>query len=148
MRRLSREKTDKSQIVKQNRTYVHQLDMPCPFLGSDELCTIYNIRPIKCHTYPFNITEPFSSFMQIFPCMMGKKISKDFVEYMIFKMEKTNDIGIHQAKLEVSSFLENLDERSELFFTNTDGKVKTLGAAFHEIFSFSDYLNTMKTARK
>lgn len=96
LRKLSREKTDKSQIVKYNCTYVHRLDQPCPFLGSNELCTAYDVRPIRCHTYPFSLTDTPSPFMQIFPCMMGKKISKDFIEYMAFKTEKTNDIGIHQ----------------------------------------------------
>jgi Fe-S-cluster containining protein len=73
LRRLSREKADKLKTVKYNRTYSHQLDTPCPFLGHDELCTAYDIRPVKCHTYPFNMTVTSSSLvMLIYPCMMGR----------------------------------------------------------------------------
>jgi Fe-S-cluster containining protein len=145
LRKLSREKTDKLQIVRYNRTYFHRLDQPCPFLGSDELCTAYNVRPIRCHTYPFSLTDT-PSVMQIFPCMMGKKISKDFTEYLIFKMK--NDVGIYQTKLDMSSFLGHLDERSNLFYLSTDSNVKTLGVAVSDIFDFLNYLNNMKTVRK
>ena len=30
----------------------HQ-DSPCPFLGNDNLCKIYDVRPEKCQGYPF-----------------------------------------------------------------------------------------------
>ncbi len=33
--------------------------MPCPFLGQDNLCTIYNIRPEKCRGYPFTDKPDF-----------------------------------------------------------------------------------------
>jgi Fe-S-cluster containining protein len=26
---------------------------PCPFLGSDNLCTIYEVRPSDCHRFPY-----------------------------------------------------------------------------------------------
>ena len=29
---------------------IHQL--PCPFLGDDNLCTIYDVRPAECREYP------------------------------------------------------------------------------------------------
>jgi len=142
LRRLSCEKTDKSKVVKYRRAYVHQLDKPCPFLGSDELCTAYIIRPVTCHIYPFNMTETLPPLMQIFPCMMGKEIYKDYFEYKIYKIKKNNDIGINQAKAEISEALRGLDERSNSYYLSTDedDNVKTIVLTFSEIFDFLDYL--------
>jgi Fe-S-cluster containining protein len=28
---------------------------PCPFLGEDNTCQIYPVRPAECHLYPLNI---------------------------------------------------------------------------------------------
>jgi Fe-S-cluster containining protein len=33
---------------------------PCPFLGEDSRCTIYDIRPEKCREYPFTNKAGFS----------------------------------------------------------------------------------------
>ena len=77
LRKLSREKTDKSKIViYQGGTKNHQLDNPCSFLDTDELCTVHSKRPTVCHIYPFSMAETFPSAMQIYPCIMGVKISK------------------------------------------------------------------------
>jgi Fe-S-cluster containining protein len=32
---------------------------PCPFLGADNLCTIYDVRPEKCQGYPFTDKPDF-----------------------------------------------------------------------------------------
>jgi Fe-S-cluster containining protein len=32
---------------------------PCPFLGDDNLCTIYDVRPENCRGYPFTDTPDF-----------------------------------------------------------------------------------------
>lgn len=32
-------------------------DKPCPFLGADDLCTIYDIRPADCREYPHTDKE-------------------------------------------------------------------------------------------
>jgi Fe-S-cluster containining protein len=32
---------------------------PCPFLGDDNLCTIYDVRPEKCQGYPFTDKPDF-----------------------------------------------------------------------------------------
>jgi Fe-S-cluster containining protein len=37
---------------------------PCPFLGDDNLCKIYDVRPEKCRGYPFT-DKPDFSFMSI-----------------------------------------------------------------------------------
>lgn len=149
LRKLSRENTDKSKIVKYDRTCFHQLDTPCPFLGHDESCTAYNIRPLRCHTYPFNLTViPSSPVMQIYPCMMGTEINKDFFKYKIFEMERTGDIEMYQVKLEISSILGKLDERSKKLYSNPDVDVETIGLTFNEIFGFLDYLNEVKTMPK
>ena len=34
---------------------------PCPFLGADNLCTIYDVRPEKCRGYPFTDKPDFVS---------------------------------------------------------------------------------------
>jgi Fe-S-cluster containining protein len=34
---------------------------PCPFLGEDSKCTIYDVRPEKCQGYPFTDKPDFSS---------------------------------------------------------------------------------------
>lgn len=150
LRRLSPEKADKSRIVKYGKSKDHQLEVPCSFLGADELCTAYNIRPERCHTFPFNVTDRLSSNMQIYPCMMGKKASKDYCEYKIYTMKKNNDMRIHQAKLEIATFLRDLDERSKSYYLSKDPNetIPLLGIPFNEIYDFSDYLNDMKTVRK
>src|SRR5262249_58635563 len=33
--------------------------VPCPFLGSDDRCTIYDIRPKACREYPHTDKEDF-----------------------------------------------------------------------------------------
>lgn len=32
---------------------------PCPFLGDDNLCTIYEIRPSDCHRFPYTNEDTF-----------------------------------------------------------------------------------------
>jgi len=32
---------------------------PCPFLGDDNLCTIYDIRPSDCHRFPYTDEDIF-----------------------------------------------------------------------------------------
>lgn len=34
---------------------------PCPFLGSDDRCTIYDVRPALCREYPHTDKERFAS---------------------------------------------------------------------------------------
>jgi Fe-S-cluster containining protein len=34
---------------------------PCPFLGEDNRCTIYDVRPEKCRGYPFTDRPDFAS---------------------------------------------------------------------------------------
>jgi Fe-S-cluster containining protein len=34
---------------------------PCPFLGEDSKCTIYDVRPEKCQGYPFTNKPDFAS---------------------------------------------------------------------------------------
>lgn len=149
LHRLSYEKADKAQKEKINdRTYAHRLHQPCPFLGTDELCTAYNIRPIRCHTYPFSLTDKPSPFMQIFPCLIGKEIIKDFIKYMIFTMEKNNDIQINTRRLEFSEYLGKLDEKSNLFYSSTNSSVEVFGVAYNEIINFSNYLNNTKTLQR
>jgi Fe-S-cluster containining protein len=33
---------------------------PCPFLGDDNLCKIYDVRPEKCQGYPFTDKPDFA----------------------------------------------------------------------------------------
>jgi Fe-S-cluster containining protein len=33
---------------------------PCPFLGGDNRCTIYDVRPEACREYPFTDQEDFA----------------------------------------------------------------------------------------
>ena len=33
---------------------------PCPFLGDDNLCTIYDVRPAVCREYPHTDKEGFT----------------------------------------------------------------------------------------
>jgi uncharacterized protein len=34
---------------------------PCPFLGKDSKCTIYDVRPAKCQGYPFTDKPDFTA---------------------------------------------------------------------------------------
>ena len=35
-------------------------ERPCPFLGADSKCTIYDVRPEKCRGYPFTDKPDFA----------------------------------------------------------------------------------------
>jgi Fe-S-cluster containining protein len=34
-------------------------NMPCPFLGEDNYCSIYEVRPSDCHRFPFTNEDVF-----------------------------------------------------------------------------------------
>ena len=57
---LDKGNPSKSAIVSQNgEKRIHiSLDKvkPCPFLSSDNLCLIYEVRPDGCRLYPINTT--------------------------------------------------------------------------------------------
>lgn len=150
LKRLSSEKISKSKTVKNSRSKVHQLDAPCSFLGTDELCTAYKIRPERCRTYPFRQPYVYSPYMEVYPCMMGKKIYKDYFDYKIDAMKRTNYIGIHQVKSKISSVLRDLDERSNSYYLSTDpnDSIKLLGISFNEILEFLNYLNDRNIVQK
>lgn len=38
---------------------------PCPFLGSDNLCTIYAVRPEACRGYPHTDEKQFKTILEI-----------------------------------------------------------------------------------
>ena len=38
---------------------------PCPFLGSDNYCSIYDVRPRACRQYPHTDSRQFSSSMRL-----------------------------------------------------------------------------------
>jgi Fe-S-cluster containining protein len=38
-------------VVDEEGDYIFQ-SMPCPFLGSDNYCSIYDVRPRACREYP------------------------------------------------------------------------------------------------
>lgn len=42
---------------------------PCPFLGADSKCTIYDVRPEKCRGYPFTDKQDFPSCPSPTPTM-------------------------------------------------------------------------------
>jgi Fe-S-cluster containining protein len=39
----------------------HMATMPCPFLGSDDRCTIYDVRPEICRSYPNTECDGFAT---------------------------------------------------------------------------------------
>lgn len=39
---------------------------PCPFLGKDDRCTIYEVRPKDCADYPHHFRRPFDEFNDTF----------------------------------------------------------------------------------
>ncbi len=41
--------------------YYRMRSIPCPFLGADCKCTIYDVRPEKCRGYPFTDKPSFAS---------------------------------------------------------------------------------------
>lgn len=52
-------------------TKIPYLTSPCPFLGIDNKCNIYNIRPKVCKVYPF-----VDFFLVIKPCLLGEDVYK------------------------------------------------------------------------
>jgi Fe-S-cluster containining protein len=58
---------------------------PCPFLGADSKCTIYDVRPEKCRGYPFTDKPDF-------PCMSithaNNAVACPAVFYMVEQMKK------------------------------------------------------------
>ncbi len=39
---------------------------PCQFLGEDLYCSIYEIRPIDCATFPHHLNKPFDDYNHIY----------------------------------------------------------------------------------
>ncbi len=39
---------------------------PCQFLGEDLYCSIYEIRPVDCATFPHHLNEPFDDYNHIY----------------------------------------------------------------------------------
>jgi Fe-S-cluster containining protein len=58
---------------------------PCPFLGADNLCTIYDVRPEKCRGYPFT-DQPDFVFRTI--SHANNAVVCPAVFYMIEQMKK------------------------------------------------------------
>lgn len=50
--------------VDEDKDYVLQL-LPCPFLGADNYCTIYEIRPKACREYPHTNRRKFHQISDI-----------------------------------------------------------------------------------
>jgi len=49
---------EKYLVVDEEGDYVVH-SKPCPFLGSDNLCSIYDVRPSDCHRFPYTDEDVF-----------------------------------------------------------------------------------------
>jgi Fe-S-cluster containining protein len=58
---------------------------PCPFLGDDNRCTIYDVRPEKCQGYPFT-DKPDFPFMTI--THANNALACPAVFYLVEQMKK------------------------------------------------------------
>ena len=48
-------------VESKNRGLWEPKSLPCPFLGPDNRCTIYDIRPLSCAEYPHTDKPDFAS---------------------------------------------------------------------------------------
>jgi uncharacterized protein len=58
---------------------------PCPFLGGDNLCAIYDVRPEKCRGYPFTDKPDFVSMTMTHA---DKAVVCPAVFYLVEQMKK------------------------------------------------------------
>ena len=49
------------------------LDLPCPFLGDDGSCTVYDRRPLICRLFPF-YPDPFVGVATLLPIECGERL--------------------------------------------------------------------------
>jgi Fe-S-cluster containining protein len=65
IKRISRQlKMKESNFIEKYLTLDEEGDyvaknMPCPFLGEDNYCSIYEVRPSDCHRFPFTNEDVF-----------------------------------------------------------------------------------------
>ncbi len=56
--------TEKFLRIDEDNDYVFK-SMPCPFLGSDNYCNIYDVRPAACKNYPHTDRKKFIQLLDI-----------------------------------------------------------------------------------
>lgn len=56
--------TEKYLRIDEDNDYVFK-SMPCPFLGSDNYCSIYEVRPTACKNYPHTDRKKFVQLLDI-----------------------------------------------------------------------------------
>jgi Fe-S-cluster containining protein len=53
-------------LLDEDGDYVLQ-SVPCPFLGNNNICSIYDIRPFACKSYPHTSTLPLKQSWDLLP---------------------------------------------------------------------------------
>jgi len=103
------------------------LKSPCPFLDSENRCTIYNIRPKVCKIYPF-----VDFFMVVKPCLLGEEIMNIIANNgHLFKE--------HTDKQDNNHFQELYNDRLEMLGSVT-GMDSSKGVEYHSMFVNKDIL--------
>lgn len=96
------------------------LGSPCPFLDSDNKCSVYHIRPKVCKIYPF-----IDFFLVVNPCLLGE----DVLNIMI----KSGRFTPNNGQQDDSRFQQLYSDRIDML-NNITGMEPSKGAEYHSIY--------------
>lgn len=71
-----------NEIHELNGVNMTDLHFPCGFLGDDDKCSAYSVRPVPCKIYPFAFSVEHPNHMALNPCPLGVEINRYFGEFM------------------------------------------------------------------
>jgi Fe-S-cluster containining protein len=115
------------------------LKSPCPFLGEENRCNIYNVKPKVCKIYPF-----VDFFLVVKPCLLGENIYDIMVKSRDFIQNNT-------SQKDDSHFQQLYSDRIDML-NNITGMEPSKGAEYHSIYIDKDILmkliKIIKTVKK
>lgn len=81
---------------KQNNFFVHQTEDACMFLSEDNKCTIYEVRPLQCRTFPFWTSnfedkESYKALRALSPGVRNGRGQSFSNQEVVIKTNKTED---------------------------------------------------------
>jgi Fe-S-cluster containining protein len=112
-----------------NDMKIPYLKSPCPFLGNDNKCSIYNFRPKVCKVYPF-----VDFFLVVEPCLLGG----DVLDIMV----KSRRFIPNNGQKDDSHFQQLYSDRIDML-NNITGMEPSKGAEYHSIYTDKDMLMTL-----
>lgn len=111
------------------RMKIPYLKSPCPFLDSDNKCSIYHVRPKVCKIYPF-----VDFFLVVKPCLLGE----DVLDIMI----NSGHFVPNNCQKDDSHLQQLYSDRINML-NNITGMEPSKGVEYHSIYVDKDILGKL-----